>query len=108
MKILNNKKFIEICNEITETCDCKNGYCFYRQLVESQKPSIRLLVQLECIEKYKYEQSEKLGKDIGHSNAAMLWVEEGLAKAFADVYDEDLTIKQIYKLTLEKIKKVID
>jgi hypothetical protein len=105
MKPLNNKRFKAITNEITETCDCNGGYCFWRQLVESQHPSLRLLIQLECIEKFKYIRSEQENKDIGSSAAAMEWVEQGYAKVFADVFNEDLSIKEIFKKTMELVDK---
>lgn len=35
----------------------------------------------------------------------MEWVEKGYAKAFADVFDEELSIKEIFKKTMELIDK---
>jgi len=107
------QRFREVAAEITEHCDCKNGYCFWRELVEHQHPSLRLLVQVECIQKFKWEESQRQGHDIEsekeggcHGAAAQIWVESGLAEAFAKAWDEDLSVKQIYKRTLEFHKEL--
>lgn len=107
MPHFNEEKFKKVCDEITETCDCKSGYCFYRLLVTKQHPSLRLLIQMECMEKFKWEESERHAKDIGE-DAYELWVTNGLAEAFAEAYNEDKSVKQIYKETLAIWKKKLD
>lgn len=89
--------FKKIFDEITETCDCKNGYCFYRLVVTKQKPSMRLVVQLECMEKFKWILSEKMGYDVGHQISSEKWVSEGYAEKFAKVYNENDSIDDIFK-----------
>lgn len=109
------ERFREIAAEITEHCDCKDGYCFWRELVEHNVPSLKMVIQVECIQKYKWEESQRQGHDIENENtggchgaAAQQWVESGLAAAFGKVYDEDLTVKQIYHRTLEELKRQKD
>ena len=102
MSTFNEKKFFEVCEEITDTCDCKGGYCFYRNLVAHQHPSLRMLIQVECIEKIKWIMSEREGKDVGISAASEHWISAGFAQKFADVYDENLTVKEIFKRTMAK------
>lgn len=108
MRTVNKKRYSDLCKEITDTCDCKGGYCFWRMLIEHQHPSLRMLVQMGCIEKYKYEESVTQKKDIGNSAAAMEWVDKGYAKAFSEVYDEDLSLNEIYRKTVEKVKLIVD
>jgi hypothetical protein len=110
MPTFNEKRFRNICDEITETCACKkpDGYCFYRMLITHQRPSLRMLIQVECIERFKYEESERQGKDIGNDEAAKLWCENGLAGVFGQIYGddgEDLSVKEIYKRTMSEWKK---
>lgn len=98
----NEKRFLAILTEIGEECACRKGYCFFRKLVETMHPDIRMLVQMKCIEKFKYEESERQGDDIGWHDAGMRWVDDGFAENFADVYDEELAVREVYKLTISK------
>ena len=104
---LSDKKFKEVCEEIAETCDCKGGYCFFRNLVTHQHPSLRMLIQLECIEKFKWILSEREGKDVGEQNAAMIWSTSELASAFSQAYSEEKTVRQIFKDTMEMAEQMI-
>lgn len=108
MNTFNEKRFRAVCDEITETCSCKDGYCFYRMLITHQHPSLRMLIQIECMEKFKWEESERQGQDIGNTAAAQMWVENGFAEAFAEAYDEDSSVKEIYKKTLSICKKKME
>ena len=99
MSTFNEARFREVCKEITQTCDCKDGYCFYRKLITEKPPEIRVMVQVECMEKFRWEESERQRKDL-EGTAYMLWYELGLSQAFAEAYDENLTVKEIYARTL--------
>lgn len=100
--MISQKKFLRVIDEISEeSCECKRGFCFFREFVKNCHPDIRLLIQLECIFKFKYEESERQKFDIGNEKAMLIWVESGLAKRFAEVYNDNLTFKEIYKLTMK-------
>lgn len=100
--MISQKKFLRVIDEISEeSCECKHGFCFFREFVKNCHPDIRLLIQLECIFKFKYEESERQKFDIGNEKAMLIWVESGLAKRFAEVYNDNLTFKEIYKLTIK-------
>ena len=73
--------------------------------IEHQHPDIRMLIQLQAILKFKFEESERQHKDIGES-ASMKWFESGLAKRFAEVYNEELSFKEIYKKVMEKYNPI--
>jgi hypothetical protein len=103
MSETSKKRYGELLNELSEEqCSCK--YCFLKTFLESLHPDPYVLVQLKCIEKLKWERSEMNGQDIGWNEAGMLWVEEGWAKVFREVFDADLSIKENYRLTKEKIR----
>jgi hypothetical protein len=88
------------------SCDvCASKYCFLKMIMESLKPDPRTLVQIKCIEKFKWEESEVEGLDIGWEEAGFRWVDKGWAKSFNDFYDEDLTYRKIYSLIQEELKK---
>ena len=101
MRPFNEKRFLEVIREIAQDCDCKDGYCFFREVIMHQHPDLRMLIQIECLEKFKYVRSQKHKKDIGSHSAGQLWVDEGFAKKFAEVYNEDLTVREIFRRTME-------
>jgi hypothetical protein len=104
-KKVSEKRFRELIDELVdENCCC--DYCFLKQFVASLHPEPFVLVQLKCIEMFKWEESSKVGEDIGWNEAGMRWANEGYALSFRAVFDADLPIKDIYKKTLENNKKI--
>lgn len=101
MPLINEKRFQEIINEISEECNCHNGYCFFRELIKTMHPDIRLLVQFKMIEKWKWIWSKNEGRDIGLHTAGMKWVEDGYAKKFAEFYNENESVASIHRKILE-------
>lgn len=75
---------------------CCEGWCILKEIVKCQHSDIRFFTQLKCIEKYKFEESERQGADIGWQQAHIDWVDKGYAEAFAHIYEEDLTANEIY------------
>ncbi len=90
----NYKQFIE---EIL--CDyCESGkYCILKEFVISAHPSPKLLMQLKCIDKFKYEKSKENGEDIGWNKSIELWASEGYAKKFSDFYTDTIKFDPLYK-----------
>ena len=87
---------------LEEICEgCKTEYCTLREILLHSGLSDRMVVQIKCIEKYKYEQSQLEGKDIGWEQANMRWVERGYAERFSRVYKGDVSYKLIYKGVME-------
>lgn len=101
MRPFNEKRFHEVVTEIAQDCSCNGGYCFFRELITHQHPDLRMLIQVECLEKFKYVISEKHQKDVGRHVAGQMWVDYGFAKKFAEVYNEDLTVREIFHLTMQ-------
>jgi hypothetical protein len=87
-------------------CDyCGRDYCFLKQLLLSLHPSERVLIQVKCIDKFKWEKGYDSHVAIGEQEAWQMWSLDGYAEAFAEVYDENLSVKEIYKKTLELAEK---
>ena len=106
MNVMNEKKFTEICKEIAGECDCHGGYCFFKHMVEHQHPQIRTLVQCKILEKQKWIWSQEQHDDIGWNGAWMKWAEEGYAKTFADLYNEDDSISTLHKKILARMSQI--
>lgn len=101
---MQEKKLKLLINDLGDDCPCKNAYCFLKEFILHLSNDPRMLVQVKCIEKYKFERSKELKYDIGWGGAGKEWVELGYAKKFSEVFDEDKTINKIYKEVM-KIKK---
>ena len=81
---------------------CPAGhYCLFKEFLISSHPSRRLLVQLKCVDRLKYERSDRAKKDIGWDEAFKEWLEEGFAKCFAEAYADDKGPRDIYRDTLK-------
>ena len=76
---------------------CKSDWCLLKEVMICKHSDSRFLVQLKCIEKFKFVLSETAKGDVGWDVAHMEWVDRGYAKRFADVYNEDLTAEQIFE-----------
>ena len=110
MATKNKTALIRMVNEVC--CDeCKNNdsasqkiqrYCLLKEIIICSHQDPRFLAQLKCLEKFKWEESEKEGKDIGWDEAHIRWVSQGYAKKFADLYSEDMNPKDLYT----KIKEI--
>lgn len=93
------KKYEALLNELVEdTCDCK--YCILKVLLTSIHPDPRMLLQMKCIDKFKFEHSKGEDREICWKEAAMLWIEYGHAERFAKEYNEEDKMVEIYRRTV--------
>lgn len=76
--------------------ECRVEHCFFQKYLANRHNDMFTMVQMKCIEKLKWEQSERERRDIGWNDAGLLWVDRGFAKRFREVYNEELTVKEIY------------
>ena len=82
---------------IEDICgDCKN-YCILKEILIHSGMNDRMLEQLKCIEKFKFERSEQNAGDIGWAEAHKLWINEGYAEMFGEIYKEGMTHEKIWK-----------
>jgi hypothetical protein len=92
--------------DLRSECQCEHiEYCPLYELVRHS--SSRLISQHKCVEKLKYLESKKTGYDIGWTQAYIMWVDLGYAKAFAEVYKEGMMHNEIYEKMLEKLNQLI-
>jgi len=102
---------IDLFDGICENCN-NAEYCTLKELFVVCKlmNNRRLLVQLKCIEIFKYEESELELRDIGWHQATLDWGDK-FAKTFDTVYsaakiDDELHIDpvNVYK----EIRRIVD
>lgn len=84
---------------------CDSKWCLLKEMLVCSHTDPRLFIQLKCVEHFKFEESEKAGKDIGWDVAHCEWVARGHAKSFAEHYNEDLTAEQVYEKVINSSKK---
>lgn len=94
----------EILEDICD--DCKGKYCILKEIILHSGMNDRSLEQLKCVDRFKYERSDKKGKDIGWSKAHSLWVNEGYADKFSEIYKNGMRNGEIYDLIMDR-KKIV-
>ena len=86
--------------------DCNHEYCFLRFYVESSQNDPthhRILMQLKCIEKFKWFLGEELDHDLDWEDAMIKWVERGYAKRFGALYNPELSVDELWDQCMEFI-----
>jgi hypothetical protein len=95
--VLDKQEYREMLEDIcSEYCE-KDHYCILKEFLVSSHQSTRLLLQLKCVDKFKFERSKENGSDLGWQRCMEEWVECGYAVKFAEVYDEKKSFTKIYK-----------
>ena len=95
-------KYEEALQELS--CDeCSKAYCFLKFVLKHHQVDRRVLVQLKCIEKFKYEESFVEGRDLGEEESTFRWIDNGYAKAFSEVFSENKGFEQIYRETVSLV-----
>jgi len=85
-----------ITRQIRAQCPCAGiDYCPLEPLLHLSE---RMLIQHKCVEAFKWIRSQPAGTDIGWSKAYELWVEEGVAKRFAELYHDGISAEKIWAL----------
>ena len=95
--------YAKLVNELQESCPCE--YCFLKFFICAQHPSPRILAQLKCVEKFKWEESEKENREISWEDALMRWSKQGHAELFANLYNDQESIHQVYRKIQDNLKK---
>jgi len=93
---VNKKEFKQFLYDICGDCECHSKddpYCTLIEFLVEAHQSHRLLMQMKCVEKWKYE----MHKDMSWGDAFQLWVESGMAKKFGDMYSEEIKFRELYK-----------
>ena len=93
------KETIEaLCNR-----NCKGNYCVLKEIISHSGIGERQVMQFDMLEMFKFELSDYLHGDCGTQIAGYKWVEDGLAKTFAEVYGRNPHLKPepLYKKIME-------
>ena len=88
--------------ELCSDCDCHGDkpYCTLVEFLVNSHKSPRLLMQMKCVEKFKFERHQ----DISLSDAFKAWAEDGYAEIFGDLYTEDMKFKDLYSNIIKQIQ----
>jgi len=98
MSHISKEQYLDLLYSCADN-SCDKPYCFFKMFLEKMHPHPRILCQFKCIEIFKWERSKKEDTDIGSTQAAITWCEEGWASAFNEVYEEGQSIREIYNRT---------
>lgn len=97
MRQVDKTEYRRLLDEIGEDYCPEGKYCIFKEFLIAAHPSRRLLVQLKCIDKFKFIRSKDAGKDVGWETALKMWVDEGLALKFADAYEDKKSVRDIFR-----------
>jgi len=89
--MLHREKIEEICER------CPSEYCTLKEVVSQCGLNDRSLIQIKCLEKFKYEQSNYQKKDVEWDGAFQDWMNQGYAERFAQFYEEGKHWETIYR-----------
>tara|TARA_R110000824_G_C15224690_1_gene677854 strand:- start:1333 stop:1689 length:357 start_codon:yes stop_codon:yes gene_type:complete len=78
----------EYSNLLDDLDDGSHQYSFFRQYVEAQHPSPRVLIQMKCLEHFKWDLNRESSAELSWNEVSIRWADEGYAEAFRYVYDE--------------------
>jgi len=111
---MDSKTYLKRLDELGPV-GCQEPYCFYKHLLQTMHPDMFMMIQIECLQRFRLEENQlecrncekckgcgmfegnKCEHDIGGNETGLRWVTNGFAKKFREVYDENLTVKEIYR-----------
>jgi len=85
------EKLNEICSPY-----CKNEWCILKEMLLHTHDNLRTYIQVKLIEILKWNLSQRYNREVTWEEATMKWVDSGMAKRFADLYNEDENINDLY------------
>jgi hypothetical protein len=93
----------KLLEDLVDGCGrCANGGCLLMEILLRDRKHPRVLVQLKCVELFKFFRSQRENRDIGWHAAHMLWCDEGHAAKFAEVYRDGMRPAHVYRLVIEE------
>ncbi|TRZ79947.1 hypothetical protein D4R86_05170 [bacterium] len=96
-KALTQKKYGEMLDDICSEYCPKGKHCVLKLFMLSSHTSPRILIQMKCVEKYKYEINKSKTEEISWKEAWISWIENGYSEKFAEIYDDGVSYTKIYK-----------
>jgi len=73
-------------NFLEEICDGCNECCL-RKEISSRIYNERFLVQMRCVDDYKWVLGEEFEREVDSEEALKLWIKRGYAQAFAEIWE---------------------
>jgi len=95
---MKDKLLAEICKD--QPCKHGEDYCVLKEVImHDAKFDARMLAQIDCVNRFKFDEGQRLGEDPGWRGAWEAWVERGFAAKFAKVFAEmaDLNVHTLYR-----------
>ena len=89
----------KVLYSITKDCHCKDTsdpYCILIELLLSMGKEPRFLIQMKCVEKFKFELGKEVDRKVDWTEAFTKWIDDGFAKKFDKEFNEDLSFEEIY------------
>ena len=96
----------KVVNEVVKPY-CTSNWCLLKEIMICKHSDSRFIIQLKCIEKFKFILSEKASEDVGWDVAFEKWTDLGYATLFANHYNEEITSEQLF-IKITKIKPISD
>jgi len=90
---------------IEDICDECSRYCILKEILVKVGMGDRELIQLKCIEKFKYERGIEEQRDIKWDGAFKQWTEKGYAEIFDELYKDGMKVSEVYKMVIERAKE---
>ena len=90
------ERYAELIEELDENVQ---GYSFFKFYFSIHKPDPRVLVQFKCIELFKWELNQDSEEEIDIDTVVLKWNDEGYAKAFGEVFNEEKCVCTVYEET---------
>lgn len=87
---------MDLVNDLCSGCCSPDKYCTLKEVLVRAPRDARTMVQIKCIEKFKYERSKRDKKDIGWNEAVRMWIDEGYADRFVEGYREGVRLDDLY------------
>ena len=95
----------ETLDDICNRPECKGEYCPSKGIIFENHTPLRTLEQVKCIEKFKWEESERHSGELGWKDAVVIWIsggEKSYAAAFNNVYKDGMKNGELYALVMKE------
>lgn len=93
-----NRALIE---DLCSDCCPPGHYCTLKEITARSPGDARTLLMIKCIEKFKYERSQREGRDLGWNDAFGVWIQEGLADRFSRAYHPGIRFGTLYRAVMD-------
>jgi len=86
----------KLLQDMREDCECeKCNYCPLEAIININS---RIFEQHKLVEKLKFVRSNVLNREIEWDEAYILWVNEGYARKFAEIYHDGHNHRELEKM----------